>query len=851
MIIRKHLTLLALGMLALGTLALATACGDSSGPPGVATVDVTGPVGDLVVGQTVQLGATPRDAQGNVLTNRTVVWSTSSTSTATVGVSGLVTAVAAGPVTITATVDGKTGTRSITVVPPPVASVTVTSSAGSIEAGQTAQVTAVTRDAANNVLTGRVVTFATSDANIATVSGTGLVTGVAAGAVTITATSEGRAASTQITVTPILPANAPQIASVTPSPMVEGQPATITGTNFGGSIAANTVRVGGVSASITAATPTSIQIVVPQLNCKPAQSVLVDVTVAGVASAPKSQAFTPGVTFTLAVGQQQLIANAASFCLQFGAAAATESYLIGVQSVSEAAASLTPVNVTAEVAPGTFVTTRPAVAAAPVFSASLRNPLADVRALRMAKHRAAEMQIRASERALLNAARGSFASRGGAMRASVSSSARVPTIPATAKVGDVLDIRVPDRALNTCQNFIPIAVTVKALGDRAIFLEDNANPTGGYSASDYEAFSNTFHSQIYPTNTAYFGAPTDFDGNGRTAIVITREVNKIPNLLGVVYGANFAEQVDCPSSNEGEVFYGKAPDPTGASGAAYTVAEALEDAPIIVAHEFAHVIQIGRRGTYPLATAFQATWELEGQATFAEEVNGYAATGLAPGQNLGIDVAFDFDDVIRPIDWFVSGFFDLLRYYGLQTASSKVPNAPEQCTWLGLNNPQGSTGPCIGGRDVYGVPWTFLRWLSDHFGGNFPGGEKGLHQRLIDNSFSGHATISDVIGVPIDVLLAQWAAALYLDDRVAGLDPKLAFKSWNMFDIESGLVPSAHLAPRSRPFGAFTDQVAVRGGSTAYFIVSGSNRGPVGIRARDITEGQLPGVMRMWVVRMQ
>src|SRR5918993_5136712 len=101
------------------TLAITIACGgDSSGPPAVATVDVS-IAGDVVVGETVQLTATPRDANGNALTSRTVAWSTSNTSIATVSNAGLVAGVSSGSVTITATVDGKTGTRALNVIPPP------------------------------------------------------------------------------------------------------------------------------------------------------------------------------------------------------------------------------------------------------------------------------------------------------------------------------------------------------------------------------------------------------------------------------------------------------------------------------------------------------------------------------------------------------------------------------------------------------------------------------------------------------------------------------------------------------------------------------------------------------------
>jgi hypothetical protein len=63
------------------------------------------------------------------------------------------------------------------------------------------QLTATLRDAGGNVLTGRVVTWSTSASGVATVSGTGLVTGVSAGAATITATSEGKSGTAALTVT--------------------------------------------------------------------------------------------------------------------------------------------------------------------------------------------------------------------------------------------------------------------------------------------------------------------------------------------------------------------------------------------------------------------------------------------------------------------------------------------------------------------------------------------------------------------------------------------------------------------------------------------------------------------------
>ena len=152
-------------------------------------------------GKTVQLTATLKDANGNVLTGRTVTWSSSSTTVATVNTTGLVTGKVAGTATITATSEGQSGTSAITVVHVPVASVTVSPATASVATGGAIQLTATPKDASGNPLTGRTVTWSSSNTAVATVSGSGLVSGVVAGSATITATSEGQSGTSAITVT--------------------------------------------------------------------------------------------------------------------------------------------------------------------------------------------------------------------------------------------------------------------------------------------------------------------------------------------------------------------------------------------------------------------------------------------------------------------------------------------------------------------------------------------------------------------------------------------------------------------------------------------------------------------------
>src|SRR5256885_673756 len=186
----------------------------------VAAVTVTPASVSVLQGQTVQLTATPRDANGNPLTGRVITWQSSDNTIATVNGSGLVSGVAAGgPVTMTATSEGQSGTATVTVTGAPGAAVTVRPGSGALAAGQTGQLPATPRDASGNPLTGRAISWSSSDNTIATVSSSGLVTGVVAGAVTITATSEGQSGTASITVSGV------PVASVTVSPASASVPA--------------------------------------------------------------------------------------------------------------------------------------------------------------------------------------------------------------------------------------------------------------------------------------------------------------------------------------------------------------------------------------------------------------------------------------------------------------------------------------------------------------------------------------------------------------------------------------------------------------------------------------------------
>lgn len=190
-------------------------------PPGVATVKIDPPSASVQIGGTVQLNASTLDADGNPLTGRSIEWSSSDDKTAAVDQNGKVTGVAAGSATITATSEGKSATATITVSAKPVASVSVSPDSPDITVGQTVQLHATTLDSDGKTLTGRSVSWESSDDGIATVSSSGLVTGIAPGSATISATSEGKTGRAQVSVAPV-PANS-VIVSPSSATIIVGQ----------------------------------------------------------------------------------------------------------------------------------------------------------------------------------------------------------------------------------------------------------------------------------------------------------------------------------------------------------------------------------------------------------------------------------------------------------------------------------------------------------------------------------------------------------------------------------------------------------------------------------------------------
>ena len=192
---------------------------------------------DLPMGLSRQIAVQIVGPGGVALSNRQILYSSSNPSVAVVSTSGLVTSVSQGSTTITIRAGTKQATVDVRVVAEPATTVRITPQGSNhiLRVTHTRQFTAVCLSATQQVLTGRTITWNSNNPIAATVSSNGLVTALAVGASTVTATCDNVStppvsASVQITVTPI-PVSSVTIAPSTgltlslnqPGPLPQGQ----------------------------------------------------------------------------------------------------------------------------------------------------------------------------------------------------------------------------------------------------------------------------------------------------------------------------------------------------------------------------------------------------------------------------------------------------------------------------------------------------------------------------------------------------------------------------------------------------------------------------------------------------
>lgn len=169
-------------------------------PARVSSVRIEPDAIDMFVAQSANLTATAYASDGAPISGRGVVWTTHNAAVAAVSQSGRVTGLLPGNAAITAVIDGHSATASVRVRLVPVARVVVVPSSVTIDPGKSTTLEARVFDAAGNLLTGRTVTWTSSDTRIVTVSADGVARGVRRGTAVVTASVEGKFATATVRV---------------------------------------------------------------------------------------------------------------------------------------------------------------------------------------------------------------------------------------------------------------------------------------------------------------------------------------------------------------------------------------------------------------------------------------------------------------------------------------------------------------------------------------------------------------------------------------------------------------------------------------------------------------------------
>jgi hypothetical protein len=395
------------------------------------------------------------------------------------------------------------------------------------------------------------------------------------------------------------------------------------------------------------------------------------------------------------------------------------------------------------------------------------------------------------------------------------------TSPAVA-VGDTLSYRVGNAAAtNLCSSFTTVRAVVRAAGLHGLIVQDVNAPAGGFTEADFLALAQEFDAITYPTVSSWFGSPTDINGDGRITMLFTPEINRLTptGSLGFAGGFFFmgdllarsipSQSYQCAASNEQEILYLLAPDPTGqVNGNRFSVETARESARGTMAHEVQHMISQGLRQRQP-GGALEVDWLNEGLSHFAEEVVGRASRGYGDSQKL------EWDDVLVDLDDFDSFFRqNLLRFrFWLDGPDLASPVSARAASELAPR----------------GAAWALVRFAVDQYGGTDP---RAFTRALVSGPGIDVANLEARSGAPFDRILPGFLVAAYGEVPTATFGSAYRFASWNLRDVmetlNGGLYPL-----RLTSFPTETTARAQSGSGRYFFVSRAARADPATFRVLD------------------
>lgn len=840
-------------------LAVAASCGgggdDDGGttnPPGVvARVEITATAPSVEVGQNLQTTVRYYDASSSQLGGRTVSYGTSNANVATVSTTGLVTATSPGSVTISATVDGIIGNLSVTVTAVPIGFIAISPSSPTVRVGETVTLSAQPQGVSGQPITGRPINWSTSNAARATVTQTGVVTGVTPGNVYIRASADGRTDSVSVRVRSLV---SPSITGTPSTILVPDGPGGITGTNFGATIADNELLINGIAAMITAASPTSITFNVPaksQLPCTATGPVPLALIVAGDTTTATVQ-LRVATARTLSVGEYHLFTGESDLlCNEY--AGNGGKYLITAFNHASSALVRTSFKLTGASTSGVA-----AIAAqARQYLAASEPPGWALPDDRMTRHLLAHSAFMESERRLAAQLGNPRLAERLAQRRARGSGAlgALATAPPPA-VGDRITYRVR-RTLSSASVYDDVNFRVVYSGTKIIILEDPASPRANQMDVEYQRIGEEFDQDMFD-QLLVFGDPlvldSALDNNGRMLALFTPKVNnyvingQTNQVLGFVQLCDFFPQSACPASNLAEAFYSLIPDES--AGWSISLWRRLIRGTLI--HEAKHILSYAWRLKLGAdLTQLEETWLEEATAQQASEVWARTMYARAEKQDIGwgdgpqCDYAPAGGGCPDPAEGILHHFGFLYRHYSSPETKSIIDNSDAV---------------------YYGSSWSFMRYVTDAFSTS----ETNFLSSIIQTKERGVANVVAKSGRPFGELLGMFALASAADNypNATLTDPKLRLASWNSRDLFQNMstqlvggdgAPAYPLAwplqSRTVSFGNFntaqSDVSQLKGGSFALWELSGTQSGPQALAIRSTTGGAPPPLIGMAIVRIQ
>ena len=668
---------------------------------------------------------------------------------------------------------------------------------------------------------------------------------------------------------------APQVASVSPNPMVPGQAATITGSNFHLTPASNTVRIGGVVATVTGSTATTLSVIVP---CTNSGNVAVQVTqggMTGVATASPLLA----LQRTLGVGESVFVTNTAEVgCNEIMPSGGASRYVMAVYNTGTSPTSSVGIQVsgdpTAEPGPVVASSVSPALMAPRLSQDGEMTPPGggDLHWRILEGNRRQAEQLHARFR---NDPR---------MRASRDVVSRDPVEPPATRTFHVANILVS----NFCTNYYVAAGTRVYYNGKIAIYEDDATPAGLKAAANptmqdyYNRIGDQFNADMEPIVRNNFGdvlrRDAVTDNNGVLVAFFTPRINNsFSGVAGFVVSCDQYPDADPAepavggpytgtagqngTSNHGEVFYAYQPTSTASGfGTVGTPDYWYRTIRSTFIHETKHVASQAARvanGTGNL----EQSWLEEGTARHAEELWMRNAVDNVPWKgNTGYGSASNPVNIycdVRPTGWAECAANTrrpavlMNRHFSSLYTHMASQNGR-------LLSPFGPT-PNDNASYWYAISWSLARYAIDRYGASDAAFLTGLTQ----SSATGVANLAAQSGVAMDRLMGGWALSLAVDDYpgLASPDVDTQMPTWNFRNIYAGLntdFPSTYtvgypLVPTPLSFGKFAavGQNTMYGGGVLWYQLSGTHTQPQIVRLLGASGVALSSNVRIAITRVQ